>query len=104
MIGMGVAALGNMGLCGLSLDTGIVYLLLCFCLRYLGMGILQMPLTDYGLSSVPPHLSGHASSMGKTADAGSIYPCAYGAAEFESDALLPGCRQYGNACGRDCCL
>lgn len=63
MIGMGIAALGNMGLCGLSLDTGIVYLLLCFCLRYLGMGILQMPLTDYGLSSVPPHLSGHASSM-----------------------------------------
>ena len=32
-------------------------------MRYAGLSLLQMPLTNYGLSSVPPEMSGHASSL-----------------------------------------
>ena len=61
--GLLLAFLGNLGLCRVQLDSAIVLLVASFSLRYLGMGMMQMPLTNYGLSSVPQELSGHASSM-----------------------------------------
>ena len=61
--GMGLTALGNIGLCGLTVTSSLLILLLWFSVRYLGMGLLQMPLTNYGLGGVPAYLSGHASSM-----------------------------------------
>jgi len=61
--GILAALLGNLGLSTLTLETGVVLLLVSFCLRYFGLGMVSMPLTNYGLGSVPQHMSGHASSM-----------------------------------------
>lgn len=57
------ALLGNFGLSTLTLDTGFIVLLVSFCLRYFGLGMANMPLTNYGLGAVPQYMSGHASSM-----------------------------------------
>ncbi len=57
------ALLGNWGLSTLTLETGFMVLLVSFCLRYFGLGMTNMPLTNYGLGAVPQHMSGHASSM-----------------------------------------
>jgi len=61
--GIFAAMLGNLGLSTLTLETGVTLLLISFCLRYFGLGMVNMPLTNYGLSAVPQHMSGHASSM-----------------------------------------
>ena len=57
------ALLGNLGLSTLTLETGFTVLLVSFCLRYFGLGMTSMPLTNYGLGAVPQNMSGHASSM-----------------------------------------
>ena len=57
------ALLGNLGLSTLTLETGVLLLLVSFCLRYFGLGMTSMPLTNYGLGAVPQQLSGHASGM-----------------------------------------
>lgn len=61
--GILAALLGNWGLSTLTLETSFVVLLVSFCLRYFGLGIAGMPLTNYGLGAVPQNMSGHASSM-----------------------------------------
>lgn len=61
--GILAALLGNWGLSTLTLETGFSVLLVSFCLRYFGLGMTNMPLTNYGLGAVPQKLSGHASSM-----------------------------------------
>ena len=61
--GILAALLGNWGLSTLTLETGFIVLLVSFCLRYFGLGVANMPLTNYGLGAVPQNLSGHASSM-----------------------------------------
>ena len=61
--GIMCALLGNWGLSTLTLETGFMVLLVSFCLRYFGLGMTSMPLTNYGLGAVPQHMSGHASSM-----------------------------------------
>ena len=68
MMGLGknfgtAVLVGNLGLCNLRIDTNAVFVLICFTMRYAGLSLLQMPLTNYGLSAVPPELSGHASSL-----------------------------------------
>lgn len=57
------ALVGNLGLCNLSLESNLVFVMCCFGLRFFGISLAQMPLTNYGLSAVPRDLSGHASSM-----------------------------------------
>lgn len=57
------AIVGNLGLCNLSLESNLVFVLACFGLRFFGISMAQMPLTNYGLSAVPRELSGHASSL-----------------------------------------
>ena len=61
--GILAALLGNWGLSTLTLETGFMVLLVSFCLRYFGLGMANMPLTNYGLGAVPQDMSGHASSM-----------------------------------------
>ena len=46
-----------------AMMTGFMVLLVSFCLRYFGLGMANMPLTNYGLGAVPQDMSGHASSM-----------------------------------------
>ncbi len=61
--GLAIAMVGNSGLAFASAESSIFILLVCFCLRYFGLGVIQMPLTNYGLCAVPKELSGHSSSM-----------------------------------------
>ena len=57
------AIIGNMGLCNLNLESNLVFVLACFGMRFFGISMAQMPLTNYGLGAVPRELSGHASSL-----------------------------------------
>ena len=57
------AIIGNLGLCNLSLESNLIFVLACFGLRFFGISMAQMPLTNYGLGAVPRELSGHASSL-----------------------------------------
>ncbi len=61
--GLGIALAGNLGLCTLSLESNLIFVLLCYCIRFWGLSLINMPLTNYGLSAVPSELAGHASSM-----------------------------------------
>ena len=61
--GLTIALIGNLGLCDLKMDSYIPLVISCYCLRFFGIALAQMPLTNFGLSSVPRELSGHASSM-----------------------------------------
>ena len=61
--GILAALVGNWVLSTLTLETGVMILLIAFCLRYFGLGLVSMPLTNYGLGAVPQNMSGHASSM-----------------------------------------
>lgn len=61
--GVAIALIGNLGLCFLQMDSNLLFVMCCYTLRFFGLALLQMPLMDYGMSAVPPELSGHASSM-----------------------------------------
>lgn len=61
--GMAFALVGNLGLCRLSMDSNLLFVMCCYTLRFFGLALLQMPLTNYGLGAVPVELAGHASSM-----------------------------------------
>lgn len=54
---------GNYFLSRLTLATGMAYVLIFLCLRYLGIGLSGMPITDYGMKAIPSRLSGHGSSF-----------------------------------------
>ena len=56
-IGIICALVGNLGLCNLSLTSNLVFVMCCFGLRFFGISMAQMPLTNYGLSAVPRDLS-----------------------------------------------
>lgn len=61
--GLLCALIGNLGLCNLTLESNLVFVMCCFGMRFFGISMAQMPLTNYGLSAVPRELSGHASSL-----------------------------------------
>lgn len=61
--GMTLVLLGNLGVCNLSIESNLIFVLFCYTLRFFGLALVQMPLTNYGLSVIAPELSGHASSM-----------------------------------------
>lgn len=46
-----------------GLETTAVMILCALCLRYIGLGLVQMPLADYGMSGIDSQLTGHASAM-----------------------------------------
>lgn len=61
--GLLLALIGNLGLCNLTLSSNLLFVICCFGMRFFGLSLAQMPLTNYGLSAVPRELSGHAASM-----------------------------------------
>ncbi|KJS85281.1 MAG: hypothetical protein JM58_08870 [Peptococcaceae bacterium BICA1-8] len=61
--GLMIAAIGNYALSRAGLSTGVVAITVYQSVRLLGMGMVKMPLANYGLGNVPSSLSGHASSM-----------------------------------------
>jgi hypothetical protein len=61
--GLVIASLGNFGMSKVGLSTSVLTIIIFMSIRYLGLGMVKMPLTDYGLGSVPNYLSGHASSL-----------------------------------------
>ena len=63
IVGMAVTVFGNLAWCVVDVKSSVIILILFVSIRYTGMGMLQMPLTDYGLGCIPVQLSGHASSM-----------------------------------------
>ncbi len=63
IVGLFVAACGNFAMSRVGIATGVGWITLFMALRYFGIGLVNMPLTDYGMSIIPIRLSGHASSM-----------------------------------------
>jgi len=61
--GLMIASIGNYALSRAGLSTGVVAITIYMSIRFLGMGMVKMPLTNYGLGNVPSSLTGHASSM-----------------------------------------
>ena len=61
--GLLLALLGNLGLCNLTLESNLIFIVSCFGMRFFGLSLAQMPLTNYGLEAVPRELTGHATSM-----------------------------------------
>ena len=63
IVGLFIAACGNFAMSRVGIATGVGWITLFMALRYFGIGLVNMPLTDYGMSIIPIRLSGHASSM-----------------------------------------
>ncbi|MDO4280873.1 MAG: DHA2 family efflux MFS transporter permease subunit [Peptococcaceae bacterium] len=65
LIALGLVCLtvGNF-LCGLAaVDTSIVFFIGVVCLRYLGIGIMGMPVTDHGMRALPSELQDDGSTL-----------------------------------------
>ena len=54
---------GSLMLSRITLATGLVFVVFWLCIRYLGIGLSGMPLTDYGMSALPRELSNHGSAL-----------------------------------------
>ena len=63
IVSMFIVVIGNLAWCRPGVETSMLLLMTFFSIRYFGMGMMQMPLMDYGMSAVPPNMSGHASSL-----------------------------------------
>lgn len=46
-----------------TLQSTLFFVVAWLCVRYLGIGLSSMPITDYGMSSISRDLSGHGSSL-----------------------------------------
>ena len=46
-----------------AIDTSIVLFISLLCLRYLGIGIMGMPVTDHGMRALPPELQDDGSTL-----------------------------------------
>lgn len=55
--------LGNYFLSWTNLQTSLFFVIGWLCLRYLGIGLSGMPLTDYGMSAIHRDLSSHGSAL-----------------------------------------
>lgn len=56
-------ALGSFVLGHLTLSTSMAFVLGWLCLRYLGIGLSSMPITDTGMKSLPSQMAGHGSAF-----------------------------------------
>ncbi len=56
-------ALGSFMLSKITLETTLVFVVVWLCVRYLGIGMSSMPITDYGMKTIDRSLSGHGSSL-----------------------------------------
>lgn len=63
LVGLFLAALGNFCMGFARMGSALWFVLPLLSLRYFGVGLINMPLTDYGMRELPVQLSGHGSSM-----------------------------------------
>lgn len=56
-------AVGSFMLSMTTLQSTMLFVVGWLCVRYLGIGLSAMPITDYGMSSIDRELSGHGSSL-----------------------------------------
>ena len=56
-------SVGNLLLGFSAIDTSIVLFISLLCLRYLGIGIMGMPVTDHGMRALPPGLQDDGSTL-----------------------------------------
>lgn len=63
LTGLGLAACGNFMMHFAQMDSALWFIIPMLSLRFFGVGLLNMPLTDYGMRELPPELAGHGSSM-----------------------------------------
>lgn len=56
-------SVGNLLLGFSAIDTSIVLFISLLCLRYLGIGIMGMPVTDHGMRALPPELQDDGSTL-----------------------------------------
>lgn len=63
LVGLLLAALGNFFMQFAKVDSVLWFVVPVLSLRYFGVGMINMPLTDYGMRVLPSELSGHGSSM-----------------------------------------
>lgn len=63
LLGLALAVLGNYAMHNTEIDSPLYLIIPMLSLRYFGLGMLNMPLSDYGMKVLPAELSGHGSSM-----------------------------------------
>lgn len=63
LAGLGLAACGNFLMHFARMDSALWLIIPLLSLRYFGVGLLNMPLTDYGMRELPAKLTGHGSSL-----------------------------------------
>jgi EmrB/QacA subfamily drug resistance transporter len=56
-------AVGSFMLSYTTLQSTMFFVVFWLCVRYLGIGLSSMPITDYGMSAIDRALSGHGSSL-----------------------------------------
>lgn len=56
-------SVGNLMLGFSTIDTSVVLFIAILCLRYLGIGIMGMPVTDHGMRALPPALQDDGSTL-----------------------------------------
>ncbi len=56
-------SVGNLALGFSKIDTSIVLFIAILCLRYLGIGIMGMPVTDHGMRALPSELQDDGSTL-----------------------------------------
>lgn len=56
-------SVGNLMLGFSAIDTSVVLFIAILCLRYLGIGIMGMPVTDHGMRALPPALQDDGSTL-----------------------------------------
>lgn len=61
--GLFLAMAGNFLMQFAGVDSALWFVVPMLSLRYFGVGMINMPLTDYGMRVLPAGLSGHGSSM-----------------------------------------
>lgn len=61
--GIILVAAGNLLMSGCSMETSIITAVIFLSVRYVGLGLEQTPLSDYGMKIIPQEMAGHASSM-----------------------------------------
>lgn len=66
VIGLTVAALTTFQFSRLTLETGIVLLMVLHALRMIGMSMVMMPVSTNGLNQLPPSLYPHGTAMNNT--------------------------------------
>ena len=63
LVAMLLLAIGSFMLSHTTLQSTLLFVVFWLCVRYLGIGLSSMPITDYGMSSIDRALSGHGSSL-----------------------------------------